>query len=84
MLTNNVSEVNLIYIVALLRDRKTQQFFLPEVGAFSNGVLILYAVTSFRVVAVRRLDYKGLVLLKSCLLGVFSCNSNATLFLLKT
>ncbi len=53
MLTNNVSEVNLIYIVALLRDRKTQQFFLPEVGAFSNGVLILCAVTNLRVVAVR-------------------------------
>ena len=72
------------YIVALLRDRKTQQILFYEVGAFSNGVLILYAEISLRVVAMRWLDYKGLVLLKSCFLGVFSSNSSAAFFYCST
>ena len=71
---------DLKHIVALLRDRKTQQILYYEVGAYSNGVLILYAEISLRVVAMRWLDYKGLVLLKSCLLGVFSSNSSAAFF----
>ncbi len=75
---------DLTYIVALLRDRKTQQILSYEVGAYSNGVLILYAEISLRVVAMRWLDYKGFVLLKSCLLGVFSSKSSAAFFYCST